>query len=941
LQQGYSDIRANVKRVNIGTTHFINAVIKRKDLQKVVCLRLCGNSTQALPPFSDFPDDLKEVVFGGYHLLNGGFEFDEKVVTEVQTEEILSTLKKLSDDGFNHVAVVGVFSPTNPSHEILVADLIRQHHPEIVFTLSHHLGYLGLLERESAAILNESLKLLCVKTISGFKDAFKNIGLHCPVFFTQNDGTLLSDSQVLQYPIYTFSSGATNSMRGAAHLSGLKDAIIVDIGGTSTDVGVLIKGFPREASTRVRIGGVNTNFRMPDTKSIGLGGGSIVLQNEDGNISVGPMSVEYKLVKEALIFGGSTLVTTDIAATYGLTHFGDPSKVQHLTEEFTLKAMAVIRKKVEETIDQVKLSGDSCTVVLVGGGSILIDTSLPLVGADTVIKPPYFQVANAVGAALSQVSGTYDKLVSLKEGQTREAALEEAKQFAIAECVKAGALKDTIEILDVAEIAMQYVSIPCVRLRVKAVGDLEEHSHFEISRKEVKQGEPALGHVIEVKEEASSQVSSTKKKFDQSPKNSTPFINEKGEWILSRYDVECLAIGAGIRGCGGGGSPYLGRLRLMKCVEKGCPPRVIHPFRMSRKDRASCVAFFGAPEPMMERISSGTELPLAFRMLEKLYGLGFNENITDEDIKRIAESNNLKIWNEGSARMLSVPDSEDEDVSAHRPTAIMCAEIGGLNSMEPLIVGADCDLPILDCDGMGRAFPQLAHFAPFMYGKSPYPAVLTDIHNNNICCVKIDSAPELETVFRNHAIKMGCSAGAGICNVTVDEIRNKTCLFTISRSWRDGDAIMKARRNHTDPVDAIVQLEDGKLLSKGKVLDVKRETTKGYTWGTLIIEGTSEWPSLKISFQNEYIITQNLSTKEILATVPDMICTADVDSGEPITAEELKYGLRIAVFVIPVPTVMNQKQALEYVRPERFGYEGVKYNKLCEYKEMPPFPPLL
>ena len=109
LQQGYSDIRANVKRVNIGTTHFINAVIKRKDLQKVVCLRLCGNSTQALPPFSDFPDDLKEVVFGGYHLLNGGFEFDEKVVTEVQTEEILSTLKKLSDDGFNHVAVVGMF----------------------------------------------------------------------------------------------------------------------------------------------------------------------------------------------------------------------------------------------------------------------------------------------------------------------------------------------------------------------------------------------------------------------------------------------------------------------------------------------------------------------------------------------------------------------------------------------------------------------------------------------------------------------------------------------------------------------------------------------------------------------------------------------------------------------------------------------------------------
>jgi len=144
----------------------------------------------------------------------------------------------------------------------------------------------------------------------GIQKGDGDLGIVAPLYLTQNDGTLMSADFAEMYPVLTFASGPTNSMRGAAFLSGLKDAMVVDIGGTTSDIGALTHGFPREASVAVDIGGVRTNFRMPDVFSFGLGGGSIVRQDL---LRIGPQSVGYRLTKEALVFGGDTLTTTDIA----------------------------------------------------------------------------------------------------------------------------------------------------------------------------------------------------------------------------------------------------------------------------------------------------------------------------------------------------------------------------------------------------------------------------------------------------------------------------------------------------------------------------------------------------------------------------------------------------------------------------------------------------
>ena len=188
---------------------------------------------------------------------------------------------------------------------------------------------------------------------------------------------------------------------------------MVDIGGTTSDVGILQHGFPREASVAVEIGGVRTNFRMPDVLSLGIGGGSHV----DGS-EVGPQSVGYELTSRALVFGGDTLTATDLAVAAGLADIGDPARVAGLEPG---PALARIEERIAETVDRMKTSADAIPVVVVGGGSILLGDSLP--GASELVKPEHFAVANAIGAAIAQVGGEVDKVVAL-EGTTREAALE-------------------------------------------------------------------------------------------------------------------------------------------------------------------------------------------------------------------------------------------------------------------------------------------------------------------------------------------------------------------------------------------------------------------------------------------------------------------------------------------------------------------------------------
>lgn len=183
-------------------------------------------------------------------------------------------------------------------------------------SLSHQVGGLGLLEWENATTLNAALLGVAERIVQGFHTALAEHGLSVASYLTQNDGTLMTAEEAVRFPILTVGSGPTNSMRGACALAGLSNALVIDVGGTSSDVGILVDGFPRESSTAVEVGGVRTNFRMPDLISIGLGGGTVVRTGPAGP-RVGPDSVGYHVVNETLWRGGQTLTLSDISVQAG------------------------------------------------------------------------------------------------------------------------------------------------------------------------------------------------------------------------------------------------------------------------------------------------------------------------------------------------------------------------------------------------------------------------------------------------------------------------------------------------------------------------------------------------------------------------------------------------------------------------------------------------
>ena len=241
------------------------------------------------------------------------------------------------------------------------------------------------------------------------------------------------------------------------------------MGGTTTDLGVIQNGFPRESSVAVTIGGVRTNFRMPDVLSIGLGGGSIVRQRPDGTVTVGPDSVGYEITKKAKVFGGDVLTATDIAVRLGMADLGDPALVADVPEDLARAALDAIRTLVEDAIDAMKVSSGDSDVILVGGGSIVLPEDLA--GAAQVVKPDHFGCANAIGSAISKVSGTFEKLMNYDE-LPRDQALAQAKAEAVELAVAAGAVRDTVEIIEVEDVPLAYYPGNTNRVKIKAAGDL-------------------------------------------------------------------------------------------------------------------------------------------------------------------------------------------------------------------------------------------------------------------------------------------------------------------------------------------------------------------------------------------------------------------------------------------------------------------------------------
>lgn len=442
-----------IQGVFVGTTHATNAILQKRDLFSVGVIRIAGQRPEALPVGFSWPQDLKCAVIGAEETINGGLECHGGEITAFCAEEARACIRRLLGKKVESLAIVGVFSPLDGKHEREVARLVREMGADIPLSLSCEVGGIGFIERENSTILNAALKKVMKSGFSSLQTACRTLGLSSPLMIVQNDGSLIEMERAIDYPILTISAGQTNSFIGGARLAGVENAVVVDIGGTSTDVGLLRNGFPIRSLNKSDIGGISLNFPMPDVLSIALGGGSIVKLHPT-SFTIGPQSVGKALSTAAMSFGGNVLTLTDVALALGNLQIAHASPPTFFTQGKAI--FDHVNDKLCHLIKKMQGEYTNLPVIFVGGGSALL---APL--------PRYFDVANAYGAALAEISGTIDTVVSLQNREETLASLySQAKQKAIT----LGSNPPTLRLIDQQIIPYSYVPNHMARVIIRYSG---------------------------------------------------------------------------------------------------------------------------------------------------------------------------------------------------------------------------------------------------------------------------------------------------------------------------------------------------------------------------------------------------------------------------------------------------------------------------------------
>lgn len=342
-------------------------------------------------------------------------------------------------------------------------------------------------------------------------------------------------------------------------------------------------------------------------------------------------------------------------------------------------------------------------------------------------------------------------------------------------------------------------------------------------------------------------------------------------------DIEALAVGAWILGTGGGGSSYIGLLNMRRLYAEGHRVQLLSPLDLADDDWVAVVSNMGAPLVGQERLADSRNIARAVRMQEELNGFRFR--------------------------------------------AVMSLEIGGGNGVQPLMAAAHLDIPVIDADCMGRAFPE-AQMTSFAIGDlRPYPCALYDPRGIEAVVTKVPSWKWVERVTRKICVEMGSIASTCKAPRTGREVKDWGIHFTTSKAIRIGHLVREANRCHDDPVAAILAGEGGKLLFTGKIVDLARRTTEGFLRGRARVNGVDADTGavLELSFQNEWVVAWRDGAA--IATVPELICVLDSVTGHAVGTETARYGQRISVIALPAAPVLTSEAGLAYVGPRAFGYD--------------------
>lgn len=346
--------------------------------------------------------------------------------------------------------------------------------------------------------------------------------------------------------------------------------------------------------------------------------------------------------------------------------------------------------------------------------------------------------------------------------------------------------------------------------------------------------------------------------------------------LLKEEDLEYIAIGASMLGSGGGGDPYIGKLMAKQAIKKHGPAKLVSADEIPDDELVLPSAMMGAPAVMIEKLPNGNEPEFAFRSLEAYLG--------------------------------------------KKAYAVLPIEAGGINSCIPIYTAATLGLPLVDADGMGRAFPELPMVTFSVGGVSATPMILCDEKGNKILLETINNSWS-EILARTATVAMGLSSMISIYCMDGITLKKYAVRGTISLARKIGEKIVESNKSKTNPINAILELTKGYKLFEGKITDVRRDLTTGFIRGKVTISGmqSDKNSSLEIDFQNENLIA--MADGRPVAMTPDLITVIDKEKGFPITTENLKYGQRVVVIGMPCDSFWRTEAGLKQVGPAYFKYD--------------------
>ncbi len=341
-------------------------------------------------------------------------------------------------------------------------------------------------------------------------------------------------------------------------------------------------------------------------------------------------------------------------------------------------------------------------------------------------------------------------------------------------------------------------------------------------------------------------------------------------------ELEDIAIGGAILGTGGGGDPYVGKLMAQQAIRQHGTVSLVDVEDLADDALVVPVCMMGAPTVMTEKLPQGEELVIAFRRLEALLG--------------------------------------------RRIDAVLCGEAGGINSTTPFVVAAAAGRPLVDGDGMGRAYPELQMVTFTLHGVSATPMVLCDDKGNSIVLDTVSNA-WTERLARAATVEMGGSALLAFYPMDGAPAKRAVVRGTLSLCARLGRTLRETRAAHGEPVAEIARILAADVIFHGRVRDVERRTVGGFARGTAEFEGVEDWAGhrFRLQFQNEFLIAYR--NGEPLVTTPDLIMLLDAESGAPVTADSLRYGLRLKALACASTPLWRTPDGLVLIGPRYFGYD--------------------